>query len=125
MRGGTKEMKIERGDIIICDFGEQPGTSIQDGVRPAVVVSNDKANRHSPVITVVPLSCRTRKKRYMPTHVFIPYKKTGGLHRNSMALAEQVTSIDCKYIVSWVGMVDPDILEKIIRAVEVQISSLK
>jgi mRNA interferase MazF len=125
MRGGTKDMKIERGDILICDFGNQPGTSIQDGIRPAVVVSNDKANRYSPVITVVPLTCRTRKKRYLPTHVFIPHEKTGGLQRNSLALAEQVTSIDCKYIVSWVGLVDTEILDKIIRAVEVQISSLK
>jgi mRNA interferase MazF len=91
-------MKVERGDIIIYDFGNHMGSSVQEGIRPAVVVSNDKANRNSPVITVVPLSCRIHKKRYLPTHVFIPCESAEGLQRHSMALAEQVTSIDCKYI---------------------------
>jgi mRNA interferase MazF len=118
-------MKVERGDIIIYDFGNHMGSSVQEGIRPAVVVSNDKANRNSPVITVVPLSCRIHKKRYLPTHVFIPCESARGLQRHSMALAEQVTSIDCKYIVSKVGRVNPEIMAKITRAVRIQISTLE
>ena len=49
-------MKIERGDILICDFGVQPDSCIQDGIRPAVVISNNMANSYSPVITVVALT---------------------------------------------------------------------
>ena len=48
-------MKIKRGDIIIADLGQHE-TSIQSGIRPCVVMSNNMANRHSPVITVVPLT---------------------------------------------------------------------
>ena len=61
----------KRGDIYYVDFGEKDGSK-QGGVRPALVVSNNKANKHSPVVTVVPLSARVWKKKYLPTHVQIP-----------------------------------------------------
>lgn len=37
-------MKIERGDILMVNLGQVPGTSLQSGIRPVVVVSNNKAN---------------------------------------------------------------------------------
>lgn len=51
----------KRGDIYYVDFGEKDGSK-QGGVRPALVVSNNKANKHSPVVTVVPLSARVWKR---------------------------------------------------------------
>ncbi|MFR8846435.1 MAG: type II toxin-antitoxin system PemK/MazF family toxin [Waltera sp.] len=36
----------KRGDIYYVDFGEKDGSK-QGGVRPALVVSNNKANKHS------------------------------------------------------------------------------
>ena len=113
-------MKIERGDILICDFGVQPDSCIQDGIRPAVVISNNMANSYSPVITVVPLTCQIQKKRYLPTHVFIPKAKQTGLTRNSMGLAEQVTSIDFRCIVSNVGHVEADVMVQVSKAVGIQ-----
>ena len=70
----------KRGDIYYVDFGEKSGSK-QGGIRPALVVSNNKANKHSPVVTVVPLSARVWKKKYLPTHVQIP--KGSGLSRPS------------------------------------------
>ena len=35
-----------------------PDNSVQGGVRPVIVVSNNKANTYSSVITVVPLTSR-------------------------------------------------------------------
>ena len=118
-------MKIERGDILICDFGVQPDSCIQDGIRPAVVISNNMANSYSPVITVVPLTCQIQKKRKLPTHVFVPVEKQTGLSRNSMVLAEQVTSIDFRSIVSKVGHVDANIMYQILKAVGVQMGLIK
>ena len=48
-------MKIRRGDILYVDLGVQYQGSIQGSMRPVVVVSNNMANKHSTVITVVPL----------------------------------------------------------------------
>ena len=39
-------MTIRRGDILWADLGMFPTTSVQGGVRPVIVVSNNKANRH-------------------------------------------------------------------------------
>ncbi len=85
-------MKIKRGGIIIADLGQHE-TSIQPGIRPCVVMSNDMANRHSPVITVVPLTSKIHKKEYLPTHVFLNGYKSTGLERRSLALCEQITSV--------------------------------
>ena len=38
------------------DFGNQKNSHIQQGIRPAIVVSNNKANDHSHLVTVVPLT---------------------------------------------------------------------
>ena len=54
-------MKIERGDILMVNLGQVPGTSLQSGIRPVVVVSNNKANTYSPVVTVVPFTSRVYK----------------------------------------------------------------
>lgn len=37
-------MTIRRGDILWADLGMFPTTSVQGGVRPVIVVSNNKAN---------------------------------------------------------------------------------
>lgn len=54
-------MKIKRGDNIIADLGQHE-TSIQSGIRPCVVMSNDMANKHSLVITVVPLTSKIHQR---------------------------------------------------------------
>lgn len=103
----------KRGDIYYVDFGEKAGSE-QGGVRPALVVSNNKANKHSPVVTVIPLSARVWKKKYLPTHVQIPLKKSSGLNKPSMALAEQVETLDKTRLGERIGEVlDDMIMEQI------------
>ena len=94
-------MTIRRGDILWADLGMFPTTSVQGGVRPVIVVSNNKANTYSSVITVVPLTSRIYKKRYLPTHVFISKYDMTGIRKGSLALAEQVMSISTKCIIDF------------------------
>ena len=61
--------------------------SEQKGNRPAVIVSNDLNNIHSPTITIIPITSQT--KNNLPTHCFI-----NGLPKPSYALAEQIRTID-------------------------------
>ena len=86
-------MNIRRGDILLCDLEKQNDSSVMYGKRPVVVVSNDTVNRFSKVISVVPLT--TKKKRKLPTHVTI---NGYGLKYSSIALIEQVMSVDVKSI---------------------------
>lgn len=114
-------MKIRRGDILYADLGVQYQGSMQGGMRPVVVVSNNMANKHSTVITVVPLSTKIFKKRNLPTHVFVSAYKSDGLEQHSIALCEQVTALNYDRIVENIGKIDEETLERITEAVQVQV----
>ncbi len=112
----------KRGDIYFVDFGENIGMRKQSGIRPVVVVSNNKANEHSPIITVVPLTSKIHKKRFLPTHVYIPVSAGCGLSSGGLALAEQVESIDKDRLLAKKGSIMSDIvMEKITKAIQIQI----
>jgi len=113
-------MKIKRGDIVLVDLGIHEN-SIQSGIRPCVIVSNDKANRYSPVFTVVPLTSRLNKKNYLPTHVFINAYQCDGLKSHSLALCEQMTTIAYGDILEVSGRVSAYMMDKIGHAMRIQI----
>jgi len=83
-------------------------------------MSNNMANRHSPVITVVPLTSKIHKKQYLPTHVFLNGYRNTGLNRHSLALCEQITSVAFSDILEVVGRVSERKLTEIGHAVKVQ-----
>ena len=59
-----------RGEIWYVDLGEFDRSSVQRGIRPAVIVSSDIANEKSGVVTVVPLTSKMKKTWY-PSHILI------------------------------------------------------
>lgn len=115
----------KRADIYLANCGHDGGSSQQHGVRPVIVVSNDKANAHSPAVTVVPLTTRTWKKRDLPTHVLIPRDKCHGLPRPSMALAEQVATIGKDRLIErWGRVTDQRLMAEVTAALQVQIGAV-
>lgn len=108
-----------KGDIYMTQLDIQTEGSLQGGRRPVIVISNDAANRFSPVITVIPVTSRTEKKR-LPTHVYI---RDCGLDRPCIALAEQITSIDKSRLKRWMGNIHKtDYETQIKKAIEVQLA---
>jgi len=84
----------EYGDIFYAKLPKRQNSRVQQGLRPVLIISNNKANRYSPVITVIPLTTSGTKKK-LPTHVsIIGY----GLKEKSIALVEQITSMDKIYL---------------------------
>ncbi|MCD7751025.1 MAG: type II toxin-antitoxin system PemK/MazF family toxin [Lachnospiraceae bacterium] len=112
---------VKRGEIYYYDNGAIDDGNIQSGARPVVIMSNDKANAFSPIITVVPLTAKFWKKRNLPTHVPIYRNRDNGLSRNSLALAEQVTSINKSDLGDYKGCVDEDTLLAIGHALDIQL----
>ena len=92
---------------------------MQGGMRPVVVVSNNRANKHSTVFTVVHLSTRIYKKQNLPTHVFVSAYRSEGLEQHSIALCEQVTALNFDKIIENIGKVDEETLMRITEAVQV------
>ena len=89
------EIEIKRCDIFYIDKHPVVGSEQQAG-RPAIIVSNEKNNRHSSTVEVVYLT--TQPKVELPTHVNI-----SSAPRQSVALCEQVTSISVDRIGDKVG----------------------
>ena len=93
--------KFQRGDILRISLKEQGG-SVQSGIRPCIVVSNDIGNRCSTILLVVPLTSKMTKKP-LPTHVMIAPSNRTGLGRSSIALCEQVTVVPQERVISKYG----------------------
>ncbi len=80
------EEQIFRGEIYyVYPSGNGVGSEQVAG-RPAIVVSNDKANLYSPVLEMVYLT--TKPKNSLPTHLDIT-----SVERPSIALCEQIHSV--------------------------------
>jgi len=89
-------MKIEMFDVIQVDLGRSFGSE-QGGIRPAVIVQNNKGNKFSPTVLVIPMTSEIKKVN-MPTHNIMHKTKFNGLDEDSMLLGEQATVIDKKRI---------------------------
>lgn len=108
---------MRKGDIYMADLGDEKD-SLQAGLRPVIIVSNNAANKHSPVITVIPMT--TKKKRTLPTHVYI---QDCGLPRPSLALAEQITSINKSRMITKMGSIQQTVYEdRVTAAIKVQLN---
>lgn len=113
-----------RGEIYYVNLGKKEGSNKQGGIRPVIIVSNNKANALSPIVTVVPLTSKI-KKTYLPSHVVIPEYCIEGLDRTSMVLAEQVITIDKKELGHKAGRIKNEkIMELITVALQVQIGAI-
>ena len=60
-------------------------------------------NKHSPTLVVVPITCKLSKNP-IPTHVTIPH--ISGLAADSLALVEQIRTIDRSRLFEYIGRVD-------------------
>ena len=98
------KQQITRGDIYYTDLGKTIGSE-QSGVRPSLIVQNDVGNRHSPTTQIVPLTTQ-RKKASLPTHVRI--SPACGLDTSSIALVEQLRTVDKSRLDAYIGRISPN-----------------
>lgn len=110
---------IHRGDICLVNLGEvKTGTHVQKSMRPVLIISNDFNNCYSATVNIVPLTSKTKKK--IPTHVSV---NGYGLEKESIALVEQITTIDKSKINKLIGHIDNSaLLNEIVGAIIKQAS---
>lgn len=102
---------MRRGDIHLTDFDPVLGSEANKR-RPAVIVSNDRANMAAVqqgrgVVTVVPVTSNTRK--IYPFQTLLPAAETR-LAVDSKAQAEQVRSVSVQRIGPPIGRVPAEIM---------------
>ena len=101
--------RIKRGEIRLCDLGEGYG-SIQGGVRPVLIVQNNKGNKYSPTALVCPITSKTRYKAKLPTHMILT--KNMGLKQTSLLLTEQIITVNKFSIGRKIAQLSPSMMEK-------------
>ena len=118
-KGGINLVKeIKRGSIVLVNLGDRDG-SIQYGIRPCVVISNNLNNKFSNVLTVVPLST-SKFKKDLPTHIAITTNNSK-IEKDSIALCEQPTLILKDQIIKELFELDNVLMRQIDVGVMIQL----
>ena len=111
-----------RGEVRLVDFEPTRGSEANKR-RPAVVVSNDRANAAVErsgrgVVTVVPVTSNVA--RVYPFQTLLPAELTG-LRTDSKAQAEQVRSVSAERLGPVVGRVPPQLMTELDEALRLHL----
>lgn len=111
------EKNIRRGDILVAAFNGTIG-SVQSGLRPVVIIQNNIGNMFSPTVIVATITSKTEKKRGLPTHIVV---NADGLMQESIVQLEQITTIDKKQVLDFIGTMPISVMEQIDLAIKVSL----
>lgn len=103
--------KVQRGEIYLYDFGSNEG-SIQNGIRPVLVVQCDEGNQAS-TTTIVAALTTAIKKQFLPSHIVLG--ENFGLKEPSMVMLEQLKTVNQSDLMEYIGIVDSQYLLRKIR----------
>ena len=107
-------MKIKLGDIFYANLNPTIGSE-QDGIRPVLVVQNNKGNKFSPTIVIVPITSSLTNND-LPIHVVL--ENTKGLEKKSIALIEQIRTLDKRRLIKKITNISSIDLEKVKEAIK-------
>ena len=101
-------MIVKKGEVYYADLNPVIGSE-HGGCWPVVIVQNNTGNFYSPTTIIVPVTARKRKK-VLPTHIKV---KGAGLPKKSIALLEQLRTIDKCRLKEKIGEITQVSLNKI------------
>ena len=110
-------MIVKRGEVYFANLNPVVGSE-QGGKRPVVIIQNDIGNTYSTTTIIAPITTNNRHSR-LPTHVSIS-KKTEPL-RDSVAMLEQIRTIEKSRLKKCIGMLSDESMKKIDDAVLISI----
>lgn len=113
---------MRRGEIRLVDLEPARGSEANKR-RPAVIVSNERANATAErlgrgVVTVVPVTSNVA--RVFPFQTFLPAQHTG-LRVDSKAQAEQIRAVALQRIGPALGRVSPGLMRQIDEAMRLHL----
>ena len=110
-------MVVKRGDMFYADLSPVVGSE-QGGIRPVLIIQNDRGNKYSPTVIAAAITSQTNKTR-LPTHIEIDSQNCG-LKSDSVVLTEQIRTIDKSRLKEKIGHIeDMNVINKINNALGV------
>jgi len=105
---------IRRGKVFLVNFDPTLGAEVRKS-RPAVVVSNDINNAHSPILSIAPITSNITK--VYSFEVEIP-SGTGGLKTRSKIMVNQTRAVDKLRLIKKLGQLPAPIMKDVDRALK-------
>lgn len=109
---------MKRGDVYYADLSPVIGSE-QGGVRPVLILQNNIGNKYSPTVIVAAITSKISKSK-VPTHVAIGKEK--GLTENSVALLEQLRTIDKQRLTDKITHLSTELMKEVDIALRVSLA---
>ncbi len=106
----------KRGDLVQVQLSPVIGSE-QAGKRPALVISPDVINEHSPVILIAPLTSKKTERVY-PFEVLIEPPE-GGVTQRSKVMLTHLRGVDKRRISEIYGRVSAETMHRVEEALKV------
>jgi len=104
---------MRRGDVWWVNFGPSVGGEIKKQ-RPAVIISNNAANKYLNRVQVVPMTSNV--ERVYPSEAVVVVKG-----RPSKAMADKLTTVSKQRLLDQAGVLSHDDMHKVEHVVRVQL----
>jgi mRNA interferase MazF len=108
----------QRGEIYLVNFDPTIGSEIKK-TRPALILQNDVSNQYSPITIVAAITSQFTEPLY-PNEVLIKAPE-GGLQVDSVALLNQIRSIDKQRLIKRLGILESVTMEQVDRAIQISL----
>ncbi len=105
---------IKRGDVFLVNFDPTIGAEATK-TRPALVVSNDINNTHSPIVSISPITSQLQS--LYSFEVEVP-SLTGGLRIRSKIMINQTRAVDKIRLIKKLGHLPEEIMEYVNQALK-------
>ncbi len=119
--GGARRKTLhpKRGEIYLVALDPTVGHEIKK-TRPALVVQNDTSNEYLNTTIVVPLTSVLRLP-LSPVHVLIAAGNPSGLDVPSMALCDQIRTVDTRRLLKLVGAAGDQAVTQLNEAIRISL----
>lgn len=109
---------IKRGNLYYANLNPVVGSE-QGGVRPVVILQNNKGNQESTTVIVAPLTTKSEYINRLPTHIRIPaFEK---LKQESIVMLEQIRVIDKLRLKNYLGRLSKVQMDEINKALLIEL----
>lgn len=113
---------MKRGAVFFADLAPVRGSE-QGGVRPVLIVQNNRGNRYSDTLIVVAITTKKTKAK-LPTHLTLP-RSVSGLKQDSLILVEQIRTIDKSRMQEKICQLTKEQMKPVDRALKISLALIQ
>lgn len=112
------DRKIRRGQIYLANLEPIIGSE-QGGIRPVLIIQNNKGNKYSGTTIAAPITTKRIPNR-LPVHVYT-FAGSSGLPQNSSVMLEQIRVLDKSRLTEYIGRINDFTMDEVDCALKISV----